>query len=306
MKKCSIMMCAITAAAAAFAVNIPDYTTLIAHRGESIDAPENTLPAFKTAVERGFGFECDIYLSKDGRVFTFHDRDLKRTTGGVNTNRCCDVTWDEVSRLDVGNWGKWKGSKFAGTRPALLEEVLALARDGRKIYVEIKTGPEIVPYVKKVFDAQKNATPENALFISFNQESCKAVKEAMPEYKVYWLVSSKVPPLDRNGNVIPGGKWRAITPEDVIKVLKDTGADGVDINFNREIITKEFVDKVKGAGFEFHVWTIDDLGAAVVAFTRGADTVTTNRALEMRNDFNEVVKIAKSKDASCTSSCKCK
>ena len=128
----------------------------------------------------------------------------------------------------------------------------------------------------------------------------------MPEYKVYWLVSSKVPPLDRNGNVIPGGKWRAITPEDVIKVLKDTGADGVDINFNREIITKEFVDKVKGAGFEFHVWTIDDLGAAVVAFTRGADTVTTNRALEMRNDFNEVVKIAKSKDASCTSSCKCK
>ena len=131
MKKCSIMMCAITAAAAAFAVNIPDYTTLIAHRGESIDAPENTLPAFKTAVERGFGFECDIYLSKDGRVFTFHDRDLKRTTGGANTNRCCDVTWDEVSRLDVGNWGKWKGSKFAGTRPALLEEVLSLARDGR-------------------------------------------------------------------------------------------------------------------------------------------------------------------------------
>ena len=47
---------------AAFAVE-PAYETLISHRGESVDAPENTLPAFKTAVERGFGFECDIYYS---------------------------------------------------------------------------------------------------------------------------------------------------------------------------------------------------------------------------------------------------
>lgn len=82
------------------------YDTLIAHRGESFDAPENTLHAYKMAVERGFGFECDVYLSKDGRVFTFHDRDLKRTTAGANTNKCADVTWDEISKLDVGGWGK--------------------------------------------------------------------------------------------------------------------------------------------------------------------------------------------------------
>ena len=118
----------------------PGYDTLIAHRGESVDAPENTLPAYKTAVERGFGFECDIYLSKDGRVFTFHDRDLKRTSGGVNTKKCADAMWaGELENIDVGSWGKWKGSKFAGTRPALLEEVLELARDGRRIYVEVKT-----------------------------------------------------------------------------------------------------------------------------------------------------------------------
>ena len=115
----------------------------------------------------------------------------------------------------------------------------------------------------------------------------------MPEYKVYWLVSSKVPPLDEKGNYIPNGKWRPITPEEVIKVLKDTGADGVDINFKRDIITKEFIEKVKGAGFEFHVWTIDDLVSAVIAFKRGADTVTTNRALEMRNDFKDFVKFVK-------------
>ena len=93
-------------ASAVFGVDVPDDATLIAHRGESIDAPENTMPAFRTAVERGFGFECDIYLSKDGKVFTFHDRSLARTTCGANTNRCADVAWTEISGLDVGNWGR--------------------------------------------------------------------------------------------------------------------------------------------------------------------------------------------------------
>lgn len=285
MNKSSLLFLALTASVVALGANKPDFTTLIAHRGESIDAPENTMPAFKMAVERGFGFECDIYLSKDGRVFTFHDRNLARTTGGANTNSCANVTWEEISKLDVGSWGKWRGSKFAGTRPALLEEVLALARDGRYIYVEIKTGPEIVPYVKKVFEAQKNATPENTLFISFGEESCKAIKKAMPEYKVYWLTGSKVPQLDEKGDVIAGAKWRPITPERVIERLKYMNADGVDINYNRDIITTEFINKVKGAGFEFHVWTIDDLASAIFAFRRGADTVTTNRAQEMRRDY---------------------
>ena len=71
-----ITVAAIAAAVAAGCCTVgrPGYGTLIAHRGESVDAPENTLPAYRTAVERGFGFECDIYLSKDGRVFTFHDK----------------------------------------------------------------------------------------------------------------------------------------------------------------------------------------------------------------------------------------
>ena len=293
MKKSSLLVFALVTSVTVFGVNKPDFTTLIAHRGESIDAPENTMPAFKTAVERGFGFECDIYLSKDGRVFTFHDRNLTRTTGGANTNSCANVTWDEVSKLDVGSWGKWKGSKFAGTRPALLEEVLALARDGRYIYVEIKTGLEIVPYVKKVFESQKNATPKNTLFISFGEESCKEIKKAMPEYKVYWLTGSKIPQRDEKGEVIANAKWLPITPEYVIEKLKYMNADGVDINFKRDIITKDFINKVKSAGYEFHVWTIDDLGAAVVAFRRGADTVTTNRAKEMRLDFGEVVELIK-------------
>lgn len=249
------------------------YSTLISHRGESHDAPENTLPAFKMAVERGFGFECDVYLSKDKKVFTFHDRNLKRTTGGANSNACSDVTWEEISKLDVGGWGKWKGSKYVGTRPALLEEVLDLARDGRQIYVEIKTGPEIVPYIKEVFAKQNRATPKNTLFISFNAESCKEVKKLMPEYKVYYLTVA----YQKNAKSA-GGKKVSVTAKGVVDKLKSIGADGVDICYQKDVVTKEFIADVNAAGYEVHVWTVDDLEDTVEAFSRGAATVTTNCA----------------------------
>ena len=227
----------------------PAYDTLIAHRGESKDAPENTLPAYKMAVDRGFGFECDIYLSSDKRLYTFHDRTLARTTSGANTNACTDVDWATVSKLNVGGWGRWKGSRFDPTRPALLEEVLALARPGRKIYVEVKgDDPSWVPYIKAVFAKEPKATPETVLFISFGRNVSYELKRLMPEFKVYWLTG------------------RAL------------GVDGVDIHFKPEEVTAEYIAAVRGKGFEFHVWTIDDPEKAAEAFRRGAQTVTTNRA----------------------------
>ena len=261
-----------------FAEAVPAYDTLISHRGESVDAPENTLPACKTAVERGFGFECDVYLSKDGRVFTFHDKTLARTTGGANTNKCSDATWDEISQLDVGSWGKWKGSKFAGTRPALLEEVLALARDGRQIYVEVKSGPEIVPYIKDILAKQSTATPRNALFISGNVETCRALKELIPEYMVYCVTYIRT-------------KWGKGAPllshEEIFEKVKSSRADGIDCYFDPDYVTDDFVKMFTDAGLEFHVWTVDDLDLALEAFRRGAKTVTTNCAKKLLDEYEK-------------------
>ncbi len=249
----------------------PGHNTLISHRGESVDAPENTLPAYRMAVERGFGFECDVYLSKDGRVFTLHDRDLRRITGGANTKRCCDVTWADLEKVDVGNWGKWRNSRFKGTRPALLEEVLELARDGRWIYVEVKPGPKIVPYIKDIFAAQSKATPANTLFISFNEETCKALKAQMPQYKVLWL----------------SGTGRKTTPEYFIAKCRELGVDGIDVKYNAQILTAGFVKKVRDAGLEFHVFTVDKLEDTMTAFSRGIQTVTTNCA---KNQLDELTR----------------
>ena len=261
---------AVAVLAGCVTVKEPASDTLIAHRGESIDAPENTLPAYRTAVERGFGFECDIYLAKDGKLFTFHDRDLTRTTAGANTNRCTDVDWEgTVSKVNVGGWGKWKGSKFDPTRPALFSEVLALARDGRFIYVEVKgNNPSWVPYIKAEIEKARNVNPRNVLFISFGGRICAELKRKMPEYKVYFLTGAK-----------------AYSAEALVGKLRDMGVDGVDIHFDPAVIDADYVRTVKDAGFSFHVWTVDDLEKAKMAFAVGADTLTTNCAKKLLDEY---------------------
>lgn len=259
----------------------PAYDTLISHRGESHDAPENTMPAFKMAVDRGFGFECDIYLSADRKLFTFHDRNLKRTTGGKHTENCTVASWDDViSKVNVAGWGKWKGSKFDPTAPALLEDVLKLARDGRYIYVEVKgNNPKWVPYIKEVFAKQSKATPKNTLFICFGDDVCAELKRQMPEYRVYWLTAGR-----SRANRKTGKKSHVYTAEEIIAILKKLGVDGVDFHFKPNIVTAEFVKKIRDAGFGFHVWTVDDLKLAKLAFSRGVETVTTNCAKKMLDE----------------------
>ena len=261
----------------------PAFDTLIAHRGESIDAPENTLPAYRTAVARGFGFECDIYLSKDKRLFTFHDGTLARTTGGAHTEACTNASWENVvSKANVGGWGRWKGSAFDPTRPALLSEVLDLARDGRWIYVEVKgNDPSWVPYIKAEFAKSKTANPGNVLFISFGDEVLAELKRQMPEYRAYWLTSCR----RRVAGELDRKKWPVQTPEAIIAKLREIGADGVDISFSPDVIDAAFVKAVKAAGYSFHVWTVDDPARAKAAFAAGADTLTTNRAKELRDAY---------------------
>ena len=263
----SVVLAAATSCAG---LNEPAFDTLISHRGESLDAPENTMPAFRLAVERGFGFECDVYLSKDKRVFSFHDRNLKRTTG--KDLPCSEASWSEtLSKLDAG---AWKGEKWKGVRPALLEEILPLARPNRKIYVEIKSGPEIVPYVKEIFAAQSAANPRTALFICFNKAVCAKLNELMPEYKVYWLCTAPRPdPKDDPA--------KPSAAAGIINTLRKIGADGVDIKFEPKVVTADFVKEIKAAGFEVHVWTVDDLESARLAFSRGVQTVTTNCSKEL-------------------------
>lgn len=107
---------------------------VIAHRGASAYAPENTLAAFELAVEQGADwFELDCTLSKDGAVIVIHDDDVERTTGTPGKVR--DLTLSEVKALDAG---LWFDAAFAGEKMPTLEESLDLAKDRIGVYIEIK------------------------------------------------------------------------------------------------------------------------------------------------------------------------
>ena len=152
---------------------------IIAHRGASHLAPENTLTAFRLAKTLGAdGFECDVQITRDRHLVVAHDylTDLKT---GVHGN-IPDMDFDDLRQLD---FGKWKSPEFAGEKIPTLEEVLEAAQDFRMVHIELK------PYldrdeeiVDRVIDAVLDAgLEEKAVLTSFEYGTLRRVKERMPQ-----------------------------------------------------------------------------------------------------------------------------
>lgn len=239
---------------------------IIAHRGESCDAPENTMAAFRLAVERHVdGIECDVYLSRDEQIFCFHDGTLKRFVPDA-TQAVASLTYAQLKQYDVG---AWKNATFAGERIPLLSDLLTLAAEGRTIYVEVKCGPEIVPSLKTLVASLTNVTPQRVVFITFKAPVVTALKKAMPAYRAYYLASVK---KNKEGVLTPSAEM-------LIAQAKNCLADGVDIS--GEWLTAEYVRTVKAAGLSVHVWTIDQPERAQALAEMGVDSITTNRGGEM-------------------------
>jgi len=110
---------------------------VIAHRGASGNAPENTLAAFRKAVALGATFiETDLQLSRDARFMAIHDATVNRTTNGHGAVH--DMTLADLRKLDAGSWF---GSEFAGERIPTLEEILEFSKKNDVVfYLEIKPG----------------------------------------------------------------------------------------------------------------------------------------------------------------------
>ena len=124
-----------------------EYPLVIAHRGGSGMAPENTMAAFHKAMEVGAdAIELDVRLTRDGRVMVIHDRRVDRTTTGMGP--VGTYTLGELKSLDAGSW---YGSQFEGERLPTLEEVFEVLPDEFPIYVELKArGPGAWPLVRAV------------------------------------------------------------------------------------------------------------------------------------------------------------
>jgi glycerophosphoryl diester phosphodiesterase len=233
----------------------------ISHRGESLDAPENTLAAFQLAADRKTaGFECDIYRTSDNEIACIHDATTTRTTDGSLTVSASTLA--ELRGLDAG---AWMGPRYAGERIPTLAETLALAHDGFEIYVEIKCGTEILPRLIETLAAEPKATPDRVCFICFTANVIAALRQQLPAYRVYWLTSTK---RNADGSTTP-------TAASAVATALACGASGIDAQAS-DAITASYVSEVKAAGLSFHVWTVDSASSAFAYAKMGVDTVTTD------------------------------
>lgn len=253
------MSAALILPSAAHAVDI------VAHRGASFDAPENTLAAQKLAWEqKADAVETDIHLSKDGKLAVMHDKTGKRTAG--RDAPIAGLTMAELKQLDAG---AWKAPQYAGERIPVLDEQLALIPRGKRMLVEIKVGPEIVPELKRCLERTRAGERKIAI-ISFNFDSLKAVRKQLPKYQTLWLLSYRSPEAAKKAKVANP------TVDEMIRQAKAEGLTGLDLQHTWPL-TPADTKKIRDAGLQLHVWTVDDPAVAKHWINLGVASITTNR-----------------------------
>jgi glycerophosphoryl diester phosphodiesterase len=158
-----------------------DRPLAIAHRGHSIEYPENTLEAYRKAIELGVEMiECDVNLTRDGQLIMMHDWKLDRTTNGAG--RVSEATWDEIQRLDAG--AKFNPA-YAGVRVPSTEQTLRLFKEaGILACFEVK-GADVAE-AKRIAEALLNLlVKHNALEIAFmssySHEALSLARSRVPE-----------------------------------------------------------------------------------------------------------------------------
>ncbi len=243
-----------------------DSVEIIAHRGASYLAPENTLAAVKLGWEKQADVEVDVYLSKDNRIVVIHDATTKRT-GGVEL-KVAETDAHELRQLDVGCF---KAPEFAGERIPFLEDVIATIPPTQKLYIEIKCKKEILPVLRPM--VVESGKMSQVVIIGFDLETVAASKR-MIDVPTYWLKGTD--------KVKETEEWIPHDPQ-LAQIAKDNGLDGIDVHYAG--VTKEFARAVKATGQKLYVWTVDDPDEARRLVKLGVDGITTNRPAWLREQL---------------------
>lgn len=235
---------------------------IIAHRGASHDAPENTLAAINLAWAQGAdAAEIDVQLSSDNRVVVIHDESTKKTAGIAK--RVCDQTFGNLCKLDVG---RWKNNKWAGERIPTLAAVLKSVPQDKRLFVEVKCGEAGIPDLVQAIGASGSA-PRKVALIGFCIETMDEAKRQLPMVEAGWVVECR-----RHWKT---ARWLPSLAELVDKA-KQAGLNAIDMGANRPL-SRADVAQIKSAGLNVYVWTVDSPAKAKKLIAAGVDGITTNR-----------------------------
>jgi glycerophosphoryl diester phosphodiesterase len=245
-----------------FVMGISGCTTkpveIIGHRGASYIAPENTMASFTLGWKKTSAVELDIYLTRDNRIVVIHDSTTKRTAG-VDM-KVAESTSEELRKLDVGSF---KSPEYAGERIPFLEDVVRAIPPGRKLYIEIKCGKEVLPPLRELLI--RSGKISQVVIIGFDLEVVTESKKLI-DVPTYWLKGT-----DKDKQT---EQWIPHDPK-LADEAKSRGLDGLDVH--NAGVTKEFARAVKASGLKLYVWTVDDPQEAQRLIELGVDGITTNR-----------------------------
>ena len=228
---------------------------VIAHRGFSSAAPENTLAAFSKAIETGCDMiELDVQLSRDGEVVVIHDETLDRTTNGKG--KVNQHTLQDLRKFDAGFWFS---PQFTGEKIPPLKEVLALTSSKIPLTIELKKGDlgqyTIFDLVDRTFaEVEKAGCLGQVVFSSFDRTALERILEKNSRIPVAYIYNKP---------------WNS--------PLELVGKYPVPILSCRQtVLTKDNLMKAHQAGFKVNVWTVDTEPEMDHFLDLGVDGIITN------------------------------
>lgn len=245
---------------------------IIAHRGASYLAPENTMASVMLGWKKGADVEVDVHLSKDNRIMVIHDSSTKKT--GKTDLNVKDTPSRELRKLDVGSF---KAAEYTGEQIPFLTDVIKTIPPGRKLYVEIKCEKEVLPILEKLIS--QSGKMSQIVIIGFDLETVTLSKKLI-DVPTYWLKGTE---KDKETE-----KWIPHSPQ-LVQIAKNKGLDGLDVHYAG--ITKEFTDAVKASRQKLYVWTVDNPDEAIRLVNLGVAGITTNRPEWLRKQLKDKASI---------------
>ncbi len=226
---------------------------IIAHRGASGDAPENTLAAFRSAMDQGADMiELDLHQSKDGALVVCHDLKLYRTAHVRKTIK--QLTLKELKRLDVG---RWFHPRFSGETIPTLEEVLKLAKACVRINIEIKQGSSFYPGIEErlVELLESFQMIESVLVSSFDDHALEVVRALNPKVSI--------------GLLAERGEIKQL-------IRKASGLAAFSLNLYTRLVTPGLVQEAHRHKLQVYVYTVNQVRLMNYYLLMGLDGIFTN------------------------------
>lgn len=236
-------------------------TMVIAHRGASAYAPENTLAAFRKAIElRADALELDVRQTKDSQLVVIHDASVHRTTDGEGEVR--EFAFSDLKKLDAGSWFD---EQFRYERIPTLQEVIRLLDSSTTLIIEIKEGSGTHSGIEQqlVEQVRMNHIEKQVMFKSFHRDVLSRLRDLAPDVPLVYVYFVAIP-------------WLNLTFDLGISIGDPFEVDAEYLQPHKMFLTKSFVQSAHEKGYKVIGWDVQSESVMKEMIIFGVDGIETD------------------------------